>query len=97
MCQIKDECSQCAEEAIVKQCRSSYERGEFEVAICMECSYEIPWADYVLPDVLAALEVAIRVLKVHNIDEAMACEFEILTYAVEKAKREPVGPTVWEE
>lgn len=38
------------------------------------------------PDLLAALKLAVRVLKDNDIDEAMAGEFELLTDAIAKAE-----------
>jgi hypothetical protein len=38
------------------------------------------------PDLLAALETAVRVMQDQNLDEALAGEFEIFTDAIAKAK-----------
>ena len=38
------------------------------------------------PDLLGALKVAVEVMKDHNIDEAMAGEFEVFTDAIAKAE-----------
>jgi hypothetical protein len=41
------------------------------------------------PALLEALEIAVEVLRDHNLDELMAGEFEILTDAINQAKEEP--------
>lgn len=40
------------------------------------------------PDLLLALEMAVRALRQHDIDEEMAGEFEVLTDAISKANGE---------